>query len=174
MTAVATTRSDPLAPVRESLLSRARAEADRVLADADAGAASILDGARAEADRIVATARAEGEADAAVLVGAARARARRRARALLLAARRGTYDDLRDRVLAAAPGLCEDPAYAPWRERLVARARAELGVDAEVSEHPEGGVIALAGARRAEYTLAGLAEQAVEALGADLESLWSS
>ncbi len=164
--------SDPLDPVRTALLAQARADADALLAEADAEASESLARARAEADAIRAAARAQGEADAAALLESERTRARRRARAAVLAAQRDVHDELRARVLRELPGLRADPAYGAWCERLRERARAVLGADARVAESPYGGVVGEQAGRRAEWTLVGLADQALAALGADLEGLW--
>ena len=173
--AVATsTVSDPLAPVREALLTRARADADRTLAEADADAAAILSRARGEAEAIHAEARAQGESDAAAVLVAERARVRRQARTVVLAAQRDAYDELRSRVVQALPDLRDDPAYGRWRDRLADHAHAVLGTDALVSEHPRGGVLGEAAGRRFRYTLGGLADRVIEAMGSDVEGLWSS
>lgn len=174
MTATAATGlADPLAPVRETVLTRARADADRTLAEADADAAAILARAQSEADAILAEARDQGESDAAQVLAAERARVRRGARAVVLAAQREAYDELRSRVLQALPALRDDPAYGPWRDRLADHARTVLGADAVVSEPAEGGVVAEANGRRALYTLGGLAGRVIDAIGPDVERLWS-
>jgi vacuolar-type H+-ATPase subunit E/Vma4 len=173
MTAMAPALSDPLAPVREALAERARSEAERTLRQADADGAAIRGRAQEEVERILAAARAQGEEDARALIVAESARARRRARAVVLGAQRAAYEDMRAGVREAVRDLRNDPAYRAWRDRLVERARRTLGEDARMSEHPDGGVSAQAGARRVEYTLAGLAGQVVEGLGHELDGLWS-
>ena len=166
--------ADPLAPVREELLARARAQAEREVAAADAEAAATLAAAQSEADAIHDAARAEGESNAAAVLAVERSRARRQARAVILAAQRQAYDELRSRVVQALPALRDDPAYRPWRDRLAAHARTVLGADAVLSEPPEGGVLGEADGRRVRYTLAGLADQVIDTMGADVEGLWSS
>jgi vacuolar-type H+-ATPase subunit E/Vma4 len=165
---------DPLAPVRSELLAHARADAERVLAEADADVDARLAGARNEANAILEAARAEGESDAAVVLAAKRARDRRQARATVLAAQREAYDTLRSRVVQALSALRDDPGYGPWRDHLTEHARRVLGADAAVREAPGGGVLAEANGRRAAYTLVGLAEQVIHAMGAEIEGLWSS
>lgn len=164
---------DPLAPVRSGLLAQARADAERVLAEADADADATMAAARSEANAILEAARAEGESDAAVVLSAKRARDRRQARAIVLAAQREAYDTLRSRVVQAVSAIRDDPGYGPWRHRLAEQARRALGSDAAVSEAPEGGVLAEADGRRAAYTLAGLADHMIDAMGPDIEGLWS-
>lgn len=165
-------RLDPLDPVREALLTRARAEADRLLAEADEEASGTIARAMVDADGIRGAARAQGEADAAGVLVSERARARRRARAAVLAAQHDAYEELRARVLRDLPALRADPAYGAWRDRLCGRVKAVLGADARVAESPEGGVVGELVGRRVEYTLAGLADQTLDALGVDVEGLW--
>ncbi len=164
---------DPLAPVREELLARARADAEQALAEADADAAASLAAARSEADAILDAARAQGESDAAAVLSAKRARDRRQARAVVLAAQREAYDELRSQVVHALSAIRDDPGYGPWRDRLAEHARTVLGADAVVSEAPEGGVLGEANGRRVLYTLVGLADRAIHTMGADVEGLWS-
>ncbi len=174
MTLTSTTAApDPLLPVREALLARARADAERLLAEGDAEADAIIARAHAEADAIRAGARAQGEADAAAVLGAERARARRQARAVVLAAQHESYEGLRARAVEQVATLRGDPGYATWCDRLRKEVRAALGPDAAVSEHPEGGVRGEATGRRVEYTLVALAERALDALGPDVEGLWT-
>ncbi len=155
------------------MLARARAEAQRLLAHADADAEATLAAAQREADDIRGAARAEGESDAAAVLAAERARVRRQARAVVLAAQRKAYDQLRSRVAQALATVRDDPGYRPWLDGLAERARAVLGADALVREAPDGGVIAETNGRRGEYTLVGLADQVMDAMGTDIEGLWS-
>lgn len=164
---------DPLRPVGAALLDRAHADAERVLADVDAETAGVLTRAGLDADAILAEARAQGEADAAGVLATERARARRQARAVVLAARRETYEELRAQVLRELRTLRTDPGYDSWRDALRDRVHADLGADAVVSEHPDGGVTGRVAGRRVEYTLVGLADRALDALGSDVEGLWS-
>ena len=164
---------EPLEPVRQAILAAARADAARLLADADTEATAAVARADAEAARIRTSARAQGEADAEAVLVAERARARRRARALVLAAQRAAYEELRDRVAGALPGLRAGAGYAGWRDGVGEQVREMLGEGTVLSEHPDGGVVGEAPGRRVAVTLTGLADEAVDALGADLEGLWS-
>ena len=164
--------ADPLGPVREALLARARAEADGVLAAADATVAAAVRSARADADDLLGQARRQGEADAAGVLADERTRARRRARTVVLTAEREAYDELRRRVRAAVADLADDPAYAALQTALAERARSEFGAGATVRDDGTGGVVAEAGDRRMAYRLADLADLAVGALGPEVEGLW--
>lgn len=169
---VAVPVSDALAPVRDALLTRARMEADALVAGAEAEAEAALGRARQEAEDLRALARAQGEADAEAVLVSARTRSRRRARARVLAAQRELYDELRRRVHRAAGDRASDPAgYDRLRRRLVERAHEALGPEAVVSEPPEGGVVARSGGRRFVCTLPDLADAALATV--DVEGLWS-
>lgn len=134
-----------LEPVRQALLAAAAADAARTRAAADARADAVLARARAEADRLVAEARAQGEAGAAVVLRASRARARREARGLVLAAQRSAYDELRRQARVEARRLVGDV----------------------------GGPSEVRAGRHIEWSPDALADDAVDALGAELEKLWA-
>ena len=168
-----TAAPDPLLPVREALVARARADTERLLAEVDVEGDSIVARARAEADNIRAEARAQGEADAAAALVAERARGQRQARSIVLTAQRESYAGLRAQALEQVATLRGDPGYATWCDGLREEARAVLGPDAVVSDHPEGGVLGEAAGRRVAYTLVVLAERALDVLGADVEGLWT-
>lgn len=70
--------------------------------------------------------------------------------------------------------LRADPAYVAWTDRLRDELRAVLGPEAVVTEHPEGGVVGETPGRRVASTLTGLADRALDALGSDVERLWST
>jgi vacuolar-type H+-ATPase subunit H len=162
-----------LAPVRAALLARARRDAEDRLARADEDVAGQLADARAEAARITAEARAQGERDAAVVLSAERTRARRQARAVVLHAQRDAYEELRRRCRAAARGLVGGAGHRDRLDRLRAIARADLGAQALLEEHPDGGVTAAVPGRRAHYTPDALADLALDALGGQVQGLWT-
>ncbi len=120
---------------------------------------------------MLAEARAEGAAAAEARARAERAGARRRARETVLAAKGEAYAELRRRARAAARALGEDPELIA---RLTELAGARAGVGATVARQPGGGVIAEAAGRRVDATMETLADQAVDALGAEVEILWAS
>lgn len=164
---------DPLAPVRESLLARARADAERVGAEAAAEADGVLSTARRQAETILADAREQGAAEAARVAAAARARARRQARGLLLAGQRQALEALRRRSRDAVTALRGDPNHRLLRRRLERIARELAGPGATVVESPDGGVVAEGPGRRVDCSLTALADRAVDALGAKAEGLWA-
>lgn len=162
-----------LEPVRAALLAAAGADAAAVLAAADEDAAATMVAARAQVADLATTARAEGAADATAMLSADRARGRREARRIELAARQEMWDQLRDRARATVTALQADPAYDRLRDRLAAQARQLAGPGAVVTEAPEGGVVAVAAGRRWDLSLPALAERAVDALGPEVERLWT-
>jgi hypothetical protein len=156
-------------PVRAALRDRARADRDALLHAVDAEVAARLTAARKEAAAVLAEARAQGERDAATARAAERARARRQARAIVLRAQRASYEELVARSRIAVGRLRAEPALL---DRLHAVARATLGPSAVVGEDPDGGVVADTPGRHLDLGLVTLADQAVAALGAEVEALW--
>jgi hypothetical protein len=159
-----------LAPVRDALLARARADAAAALADADTDAAAVLAEAREQAAALLREAREQGEREAAALRTREHARAGREARTVVLGAQRAALEELRRRGRAAARALGEDPALL---DRLRARLLADLGPDAVVRDHPDGGLVAEAPGRRVDASLGALADRALDALGVEVQGLWT-
>lgn len=158
-------------PARRSLLERVRADADRLLAEADERAAEIVAQADTNGEALVARARAEGEAAASLEGAQEQAEARRAARSAVLGARRALYEELRREARAAVLALQDDPGYPALLDRLEAAARAQLGADARVTR--DAGVRGARGARSVDYTLESLAGRALDELGAEVERLWA-
>lgn len=163
-----------LAPVRGWLLRDARAEADRVIADARAQAAATLDRARADAERAVALAVAAGQADGAQFAAAERTRGHEQARSVLLSARREAYDELCGEVVAAAARLRDEPGYQRLIGQLATMAANAAGPDAAITAAPGGGVVARSPQVIVDCSLPRLALLAVEALGDQVRELWTS
>ena len=166
-------RTDALDPVRAGLLRAAHADTEALLARTEREAAALLDQTRAEARAILDDARRQGESDGADAARDLLVRARREARSRTLAARREAYDGLRREVVERAGDLRLANGYASVRERLEHRARVLLGPSAEVSEHPDGGVVARAPGRRVDLSLTALADRALDRMGAEVRSLWT-
>lgn len=162
-----------LAPLREALLRRAGADAGRTLAQARREAAAVLGAAELAAADVAERARARGEAEAAELLAAERARARRVVRAADLGARATAYERLRTEVVAAVRGLRDEPGYPRVRARLVSEVRRLLGPDADITDAPEGGVLARAAGARVDRSLDAFAERAVTALGPEFDGMWA-
>lgn len=166
-----TSPPDPLGAVRAALLARARAEAGCAATQAGADAEAAVRTATEEGERLLARAREDGAAEAEAVLATRRARVRGDVRAEVLQAQQQAYDELlraaRGRaraVLASHPDL---PA------RLGELARRRLGDAARVS-HADGGVVGELDRLRWVWSSDQLAEQAVQALGRDVERLWTS
>jgi vacuolar-type H+-ATPase subunit E/Vma4 len=159
-----------LEPLRAALMSRARAEADQVRADAEADGRQLLTAAREEAEALLAKARTQGEMDAGAIFASEMDRARRSARGVVLAEQRASYNELRPRALRAVRGLVADPAR---RARLTTLLRGQLGEQAAIREHPDGGIVAVTpDGRSVDASIEKLVDIAVADL--DLEGLWAA
>ncbi|MFD8544490.1 hypothetical protein [Streptomyces sp. NPDC059649] len=162
-----------LEPVRTELLRAAHADARALLARADREAADVLDAARAEERAILDAARRQGEAEGAAAGRAVLLQARRTARARDLGVRREAYEQLRLRAAERVRGLRDTDGYGSVLDRLTLRARGLLGPDADVTEHPDGGVVVRAGGRYVDCTLDALAARALDRIGPEVEKLWA-
>ena len=113
----------------------------------------------------MAQARADGAAQATPVAAAELSRSRRAARSVALGASLAAHDEIAGRIRAAILGLRDEPGYPELRDRLASAARQAAGPQAEVSEHPAGGVVARAGGVVVDCSLPRLADRAVAALG---------
>ena len=162
-----------LEPVAAALVAEARGDADQLLAAADREGAATVAAATREAEAMLAAARADGEAEARAVAATDRARARREARELVLAARRQAFERLRAEAREAAAALRHDAAYPQLLHGLATLARDQLGADAAVTlDGTVGGLEARVRNRSVDYRLPAIADRCVEALGAELETLW--
>lgn len=168
------TQDAALEPVRAAMLGRAEARADLIVGQARDVAAALVADAQRDADTAVATARADGAAEAGLVAAAELNRSRRVARSVALGAELAAQDELAGRITAAVLRLRDEPGYPELRDRLATRARRAAGPAAEVSEHPDGGVVARAQGIVVDLSLPRLADRAVAALGARIAELSSS
>jgi vacuolar-type H+-ATPase subunit E/Vma4 len=159
-----------LAPVREGLLRRARAEAGQVRADAEAEAAGIEAQGRGQADRILAEARRQGEADAQAVRTAELIRTRRVARGIVLDAQRAAYRQLRRELESELARRYAGPRV---RAAVADQIRQLLGAAATVLDAPGGGMLGLVAGRQVDYSVSAVADRAVQALGEVVEGLWT-
>jgi vacuolar-type H+-ATPase subunit H len=159
--------SDPLTPVREVLLERARTDAERTLASATAEADKQVRRARGEAEALLREAKEQGLADAARILAGEDARAHREARAAETRARAVAYGTFREALVAA---LCKE--FPAWRAGLVGEAEHVLGGAVTVTGDPAGGFVARRGDRRVWFTAEALADAVIERLGAKVARLW--
>ncbi|WP_331767958.1 V-type ATP synthase subunit E [Embleya sp. NBC_00896] len=162
-----------LEPVRAELLHAARADADRLLREAERDAAATVDSAAETAREILASTRSQGAADGGTAARDRLTRARQEARSRVLVAQREALDLLRTRVTERARELRGTPDYAHHVDSLVRRTRTRLGDAATVVEDPDGGVVGWTADRRVDFRLATLAERALARVGAEVRTLWT-
>ena len=161
-----------LQPLRRRLLECARADAEREIAEAEREAQRVLAEARNQA-QLAETARAAGRAAAETVSAQRRAALQRELRGAVLAARRDIYQRRCRRGTEAVLRLRDDPAYPHWAAALRAAARATLGADAQLREHPTGGVVAEAGQRCVDLSLAGIAARVLDDTTAQVGEPWA-
>jgi vacuolar-type H+-ATPase subunit E/Vma4 len=164
-----------LGPVRDALLEDAAAEADQVAADANRDAALLVDGAERDAEREIERANRRGAQSAEVRAAGMIAQARGDAHQAILSARQDVRSRLHDAVHVAAQDLRADIRYQALLDELERLARGQLGADAEIERDPDqqGGIIAVADSRRVDYTLAALANRALDAHADQVAQLWA-
>ena len=162
-----------LQPVRRHLLECARADAEREIAEAEQEAERVLAAARNQAAQLAEAARAAGRAAAETVSAQRRAALQRELRGAVLAAQRDLYQRWCRRGTEAVLRLREDPAYPHWAAALRATAQATLGAGAQLREHPTGGVVAEAGQRCMDLSLAGIAARVLDDTTAQVDEPWS-
>jgi hypothetical protein len=160
-------------PLSAALLAQARAAAELMLREVDDELAADAAASAEQAAELVAQARSQGAEDGAAVLSLERARGRRVARAIVLRAQREAYDELRSRCRQEVSALYAAPAGAPLRSRLVQLVHRELGPDAEIHDHPDGGLIGVQRGRRVDLSVDALVDRAISALGARIEQLWA-
>ena len=162
-----------LAPVRDRLIQRARAEAEKLVGAARAEAAEAIAVAEARSRTILDEARARGEALAAADTAELLTAARREARVLDLAAQRAVYDAVRDGIDRGIRALRNSADYPAVRAALERRARSALGSEALILDDEGGGVTATARGRRLDLSLPTIAARAADGLGEEVAQLWT-
>ncbi|HZP51325.1 hypothetical protein [Actinocrinis sp.] len=162
-----------LDPVRDRLLQRARADAEKLVGEARIEAAATIAAAEARSRTILDQARARGAALAAADTAELLTAARREARALDLAAQRAVYDAVRDGIEHGIRALRDSADYPAVRAALEHRARDALGSEAVIVDDEGGGVTATARGRRLDLSLPAIAARAVDGLGEEVARLWT-
>lgn len=180
MTTVAPVPSDlsetraELEPVREALLTDAKSQADRLIADATGAAAIEADEAERKAEAEIERAARRGAASAQARADQELAHARNVAHREVLEAK----DDIRGRfqeaLHAAALNLRNDARYPALVHELERLARDQLGPNTHIEPDPNGlgGIVGVSGARRVDYTLPALADRALESVADRVGQLW--
>lgn len=159
-----------LQPLRDALVARAHADADRLREEAAAEGRRQIAAARAQVASLLSAARAQGEAEGAELRTAARAEARRTARTAVLGGQRTAYDVLRTRAGEAVRSMMQEPAQ---RAVLVQLLRTALGEAVALTDTADGGMVASTpDGRSIDASVSALVDRALADL--DLEPLWTA
>jgi vacuolar-type H+-ATPase subunit E/Vma4 len=161
-----------LDPLRAAALRQARVEAEALEVAARAAAAATVADAEARAAALVEARRADARALARLRGERTRAQGRRQANGTLMRARRDAYEALRHHAHQELGELPRRPEHAALVERLEHDARRRLGTP-RIEPAPDGGILATAGTRRLDYSLAARLERCLAALGEELEALWA-
>ena len=164
-----------LEAVRRALIEDAQADADRIIAEATREAALTADEAEREAAEQIRRAERRGAAAAQARADRTLARARGDAHGAVLQAQEAVRRRLQHAVQAAAFDLRPDPRYPELLNELERLARNQLGPTVQIERDGStgGGITAIAGPRRVDYTLAALADRALDALAAKTTLLWA-
>jgi vacuolar-type H+-ATPase subunit H len=163
-----------LGAVRETLMAEAERDAGRMISAAREEAERQVARARQKADDEVDRARAAARAEADERLAMERAATRREARRVVLETRERIRQSLIEASILGVVGHRGSRDYQRFLERVERHVQVLLGEDAEITrDPPEGGVIGRCGQRRLDYTVPAVVERVIDALGADLEELWS-
>ena len=164
---------DALAPLVTALLEAAQRDADALLDAAEREAAEAVAEATTRAGHLIDESRAKGTADGEAVLAAERARAERQARGLVLRARGDMFAAAHTTARDAVGRLRERSDYPQVLAGLSAMAKGVLGEDAEVAEAPLGGVVATAGSRHLDLSLAALADDLADEHGDQVLGGWT-
>jgi vacuolar-type H+-ATPase subunit E/Vma4 len=164
-----------LEPVRQALLADAQARADRILDDAVRGSDLETEGARQDADAEIERATRRGAATAQARISRQLATARDVAHHQILETKNDIRNRFRDAVHDAALDLRSDIRYPTLLDQLERLARDQLGAHARIERDPAelGGIVAIDGSRRVDYTLPALAERALDSIADRVTELWT-
>ena len=153
-----------LEPLCAELLRRATEQGRQIVDLARDEAAARITRAASAADAAVAQAEADGAAQASPVAAAELGRSRQAARSAALSAATRTHDELAARIRAAVVGLRDGPGYAELRDRLATAAARAAGPAAEITDHPDGGVVARARGVVVDCSLPRLADRVADEL----------
>jgi vacuolar-type H+-ATPase subunit E/Vma4 len=164
-----------LEPVHRALLEDARTEAERLVADATRAAELVVAEAARDADEEVERARQRGIASARARAEQALGYARNAADTVVLEAKEGIRLRIHQATHAAVLELRGDDRYPALVRELEHRAHNQLGPDVQIEYDPDGrgGIVAIDGHRRVNYTLPDLADRALDAHADEVARLWA-
>lgn len=164
-----------LRPVRDALLADAGAEADRLVADARRRADQRVADVEQDVEAEVADVERRAQMSATARAALEAARARTESHHAMMRRRSDTNRELAVAVRTAVQALRDDPRYPDLLRHFEARAREQLGSEAQITidPDPDGGVIATAGSRHVDYTSTALADRALASLADEVAALWT-
>ncbi len=164
-----------LEPVSEALVATARLRAEQQRADAIEDVRVELSRARAEADRLVAEARVQGASAAELVASLQLVEARRHAREMVLGARRRAYEALRQDAIGALALRATTTEGRMLADRLSALVEERLGRDASIDQAQRDVLVveAQSGSRRAAIGPAMLIDHVLLSMTEEVEELWA-
>ncbi|MFP4634419.1 MAG: V-type ATP synthase subunit E family protein [Nitriliruptoraceae bacterium] len=150
-----------------------RAQASRIVEDAERDAHRDLRRARRQAEQRRERARERGREIADHELHRRRAAARRHARQQVLRAQREAFEQLSERVHHLLEGQRDHETGRDLLDRLARLAEQQLGSDARIEPEPQGrGLMAYADGRQVDYRFIRLVERELRSLGTEVERLW--
>ena len=164
-----------LEPVSEALVATARLTAEQQRADAVEGVRVELSTARAEADRLLAEARVQGASAAELVASLQLVEAHRQAREMVLGARRRAYEALREDAIGALALRATTTEGRMLTDRLSALVEERLGRDISIDQAERDVLVveAQSGNRRAAIGPAMLIDHVLLAMAEEVEELWA-
>lgn len=162
---------DPWAPARRAALADAHAKADRLRADAQERRAAAVAAARKRAEALCEDSLAEARRAADGDAQRVRSAAHRTAHAMLLSTRRDVYATVARDIAERASARRED--YQATTEQLIRDAHRRLGETVEITDAPDGGIIARAPGRQIDYSLSTQVGRCLAQLEDEVAALWS-
>jgi len=164
-----------LEPVSEALVATARLAAEQQRADAIEDVRVELSRARAEADRLLAEARVQGASAAELVASLQLVEARRQAREMVLGARRRAYEALREDAIGALALRATTTEGRMLADRLSALIEERLGRDTSIDQAERDVLVveAQSGNRRAAIGPAMLIDHVLLSMAEEIEELWA-
>ena len=164
-----------LEPVSEALVAAARRRAEQQRADAIEDVRVELSRAHAEADRLLAQARVQGASAAEWVALRQLVEARRQAREMVLGARRRAYEALRQDAVETLTLRATTTEGRMLTDRLSALVEARLGRDASIDEAQRDVLVvdAQSGNRRVAIGPTMLIDHVLLSMTEEVEELWA-
>ncbi|MDR3647863.1 MAG: hypothetical protein P4L20_02130 [Acidimicrobiales bacterium] len=164
-----------LEPVSEALVEKARLGAEQQLADASEDVRVELSRAHAEARRLLAEARAQGASAAESVASLQLVEARRDAREMVLRARRRAYEALRHDAIGALERRAKTTEGRMLIDQLSALVEECLGGDAPIDRAEHGALVveARSGNRRVAIGPTMLIDHVLLSMAEQVEGLWA-